>query len=85
MPQSYGRFRTGMSYDVLKPFCGYDGLEIAAGARFTVTSLDFLPYPCAMTSVCVVVNSRRPSKPFSRPWPERPKPPKGSSMPPPAP
>ena len=118
MSESYRQFRIGVSYDVRKSFRDFDGVEVAAGARFTVTALSFLPYddgltlrgslfmpgaaprgwglrmqdrpetqlrlidgarspaacpvaprysPCAMTSVCVVVNSRKPSNPFSRP------------------
>ncbi|MFI5010751.1 MAG: hypothetical protein ACHQAY_00225 [Hyphomicrobiales bacterium] len=49
MSESYRQFRVGMSYDVVKPFHDFDGVEIAAGARFTVTALEFLPYDDGLT------------------------------------
>ena len=43
------------------------------------------PQPWLKTTVFVVENSSSASSPFSRPWPLFFMPPKGSSMPPPAP
>lgn len=41
--------------------------------------------PCLNTTVLAFENSRSASNPFSRPWPLFLTPPKGSSIPPPAP
>ena len=46
---------------------------------------DAAPQPWKCTSVFVVLTSSSASRPFSRPWPLRLVPPKGSSTPPPAP
>jgi hypothetical protein len=49
MPESYGQFRTDASYAVLKAFRDYDGGEVAAGTRFKVTAIAFLPYEDGLT------------------------------------
>ena len=49
MPESYGQFVVGGRYVVLKTFGDYDGDEIAAGSRFTVTAIAFLPYEDGLT------------------------------------
>ena len=49
MPESYGQFQIGKSYEALKTFRDYDGIEIAAGTRFTIVRLDFLPYEDGLT------------------------------------
>jgi hypothetical protein len=46
---NYGQFRVGKTYEVIRAFRDYDGAEIAAGTRFTVVRLDFLPYEDGLT------------------------------------
>jgi hypothetical protein len=49
MQKSHGQFHVGRSYEVVKAFHDYDGVEIAAGTRFTIVRLDFLPYEDGLT------------------------------------
>jgi hypothetical protein len=52
VPDGYGQFQIGKSYEVLEAFRDYDGLGIAAGTRFTVTAIAFLPYEDGLTLTC---------------------------------
>ena len=58
---------------------------LAQGRTIFVRERRCLHYPCLMIVVRRVDMSCRAAKPFSRPWPDFFMPPKGSSIPPPAP
>jgi hypothetical protein len=49
MMDSYAQFQVGKTYEVIKAFRDYDGVEIASGTRFTITRIAFLPYEDGLT------------------------------------
>ena len=64
---------------------GLTGVDTLAGARPDHRVGAVAVQPCQLTRVLVALTSSSASSPFSRPWPLRLVPPKGSSTPPPAP